>query len=161
MVRVLVHFVFTAAHFHLALVAGSISYFLTAATKLSCSSNKKMSPLLFICRSSRWAVLAYCLVSLILCPSLALFSKLVDMTINLSLILQTTRIQKQFPLSVFIFIDSLVVSALQHSGGYAISRQPRHKNNLFIYTFSCCLNFTLLCLFYVSIILIYVLYCHD
>ena len=42
-----------------------------------------------------------------------LYSKFVDMTINLSLILQTTRIQKQFPLSVFVFIDSLVVSASQ------------------------------------------------
>ena len=48
------------------------------------------------------------------------------MTINLSLILQTTRIHKQFPLSIFVFIDSLVVSALQTEGGYAISRQ----NNL-------------------------------
>ena len=48
------------------------------------------------------------------------------MTINLSLILWTTRIQKQFPLSFFIFIDSLVVSTLQDAGGYAISRQ----NNL-------------------------------
>ena len=33
------------------------------------------------------------------------------MTINLSLILYKTRIQKKFPLSVFVFIDSLVVSA--------------------------------------------------
>ena len=49
-VRVLVHFFFTAAHFHLALVAASISHFVTAATKFSCfSSNKKMSP--FISRS--------------------------------------------------------------------------------------------------------------
>ena len=48
------------------------------------------------------------------------------MTINLSLILQTTRIQKQFPLFVFVFIVYLVVSALDDSGGYAISRQ----NNL-------------------------------
>ena len=51
-VRVLVHFFFTAAHFHLALVAASISHFVTAATKLSCcSSNKKISPLFFISRS--------------------------------------------------------------------------------------------------------------
>ena len=43
---------FTAAHFHLALVAASISHFVTAAAKFSCcSSNKKMSPLLFISRS--------------------------------------------------------------------------------------------------------------
>ena len=47
-----VHFFFTAAHFHLALVAASISHFVTAATKFSCcSSNKKMSPLFFISRS--------------------------------------------------------------------------------------------------------------
>ena len=52
-VRVLVHFFFfTAVYFHLALVACSFSYFLTAATKLSCcSSNKKMSPFLFISHS--------------------------------------------------------------------------------------------------------------
>ena len=36
------------------------------------------------------------------------------------------RVQKQFLLSVFVFIDSLVISALQDAGGYAISRQ----NNL-------------------------------
>ena len=41
-VRVLVHLFFTAAHFHLALVAASISHFVTAPTKFSCcSSNKK------------------------------------------------------------------------------------------------------------------------
>ena len=58
-------FFFTAAHFLLALVAASISHFVTAATKFSCcSSNKKMSPLFFIFRPrslspfSRWASLA-------------------------------------------------------------------------------------------------------
>ena len=71
-VRVLVHFFFTSAHFHLALVAASISHFffftsahfhlaleaasishfVTATTKFSCcSSNKKMSPLFFSSRS--------------------------------------------------------------------------------------------------------------
>ena len=50
-VRVLVHFFFTAAHFHLALVAASISHFVTAVTKFSCCSSKKMSPLSFISRS--------------------------------------------------------------------------------------------------------------
>ena len=54
---------------------------------------------------------------LFFCVPLALYSKVVDMTLNLSLILQTTRIQRQFPLSVFVFIDSLVVSALQDGGG--------------------------------------------
>ena len=38
----------TAAYFDLALVAASISHFVTAATKFSCcSSNKKMFPLFF------------------------------------------------------------------------------------------------------------------
>ena len=58
--------------------------------------------------------------------SFSLYSKFVEMTIYLSLILQTKRIQKQFPLSIFVFIDSLVVSASQDAGGYEISRQ----NNL-------------------------------
>ena len=50
---------------------------------------------------------------LFVCLSLAPYSKCVDMTINLSLILQKTRIQKQFTLFGFVFIDSLVTSALQ------------------------------------------------
>ena len=51
-VGVLVHFFFTAAYFHLSLVAASISHFVTATTKFSCySSNKKMSPLFFISHS--------------------------------------------------------------------------------------------------------------
>ena len=50
-----------------------------------------------------------------------------DTTINLSLILyKTTRIQKHFALSVFVFIDSLVVSTSQEAGGHTLSRQ----NNL-------------------------------
>ena len=49
------------------------------------------------------------------------------MTINLSLILEKkTRTQKHFPLSVLVFIDSLVVSASQDAGGHTLSRQ----NNL-------------------------------
>ena len=76
---------------------------------------------------------------------ISLYSKFVDMTINLSLILQTTRIQKQFPLSVFVFIDSLVVSALQDAGGYAISRQNNLELHLGCHT--CWLSyFTLVCL---------------
>ena len=40
--RSLVHFFFTVAHFHLALVAAYISHFVTNTTKFSCcSSNKK------------------------------------------------------------------------------------------------------------------------
>ena len=45
-------FFFIATHYHLAFVAATFSYFVTAATKFSCcSSNKKMSPLFFISRS--------------------------------------------------------------------------------------------------------------
>ena len=81
-----------------------------------------------LCRPfSRWAALACRLLYLFLCLSLSLYSKFVDMTINLSLILKKkTRIQKHFPLSIFVFIDSLVVSASQHAGGHTLSRQ----NNL-------------------------------
>ena len=93
--RFLVHLFFTTTHFHLALVAASISYFATAATKFSgCSSNEKkcllcfLSLALHLCRPfSRWASLACCLISLFLGLSLTLYSKFVDMRINLSLIL--------------------------------------------------------------------------
>ena len=66
--------------------AASISHFVTAATKFSCcsSNKKKISPLFFF---SRWASLACRLLSLCLGLCLALYSKYVDMTINLSLIL--------------------------------------------------------------------------
>ena len=37
--RVLVHFFFNATHFHLAMVAASISRFVTAVTKVSCCSS--------------------------------------------------------------------------------------------------------------------------
>ena len=71
----------------------------------------------------RWTV---ALLSLFLCLSLYLFSKFLDMTINLNLIIWTTRIQKHFPLSVFVFIDSFLVSASQDAGGHTLSCQ----NNL-------------------------------
>ena len=97
-------------------------------------------PLQALCRSFlvelRWPVANFIF---------SLYSKFVDMTINLSLILQTTRIQKQFPLSVFVFIDSLVVSASQDAGGYAISRQNNLELHLGCHT--CWLSyFTLVCL---------------
>ena len=128
-VRVLVHFCSTAAHFHLALLgAASISHFVTGAT------NFETFNFLNLRRPfSRWASLACRALSLFLCLSLALYSKFVDMIIYLSLILLTTRIQKQFPLSVFFCIDSLAASALQDAGGYAIS----HQNNLKLHLRGC------------------------
>ena len=121
-------FFFTAAHFHLALVAASISHFLTASTIFSCcSSNKKiMSPLFFISRSRSLSVFFQ--------VSFAGLPPTFSCSINLSLILQKTRIQKQFPLSVFVFIDSLVVSALQDAGGYAISHQNKLQLHLGCHT---------------------------
>ena len=97
--------------------------------KISCCSyNRKRSPLFFLSRSSsfsRSASLGVALLSLFLCLSISLYSKFVDRTINLSLILKTTRIQKNFPLSVFVFIDSLVLSASQDVGGRTLSRQNK------------------------------------
>ena len=82
---------FTAAHFHLGLVAASISHFATAATKFSCcSSNKNMSPLFFISLYRPFSRLSFAGLPptfLFLCLSLALYSKFVDKTIYLSLIL--------------------------------------------------------------------------
>ena len=80
-------------------VAGSVSHFLTAATKLSCCSSKKN-----VFSFSRWLLwsISYFLFFSV-SVSLFLYSKFVDMAINLSLILQTTRIQKQLPLSFFFF----------------------------------------------------------
>ena len=64
---------------------------------------KKVSLVFFISRSRSLAPFFWLsfagLPPLFLCLSLALYSKSVDMTIYLSLILQTTRMQKQFPLS--------------------------------------------------------------
>ena len=54
------------------------------------------------CPFSGWASLACRLLSLFLCLSLPLFSKFVDVTVNLSLIVQTTRIHgnnSRFPFS--------------------------------------------------------------
>ena len=156
-VWVLAHFFFSwqaATHFPLTLVAASISHFLAAVTKFPCCSSNKKKCLLFLsltldlCRPfSRWASLACRLISLFLCLSLVLYSKLwtwrwIYCKLNT---FKTTRIQKQLPLSVFVFIDSLVFSALPDADGYSISRQ----NNLELYLgcHTCWLShFTLGCL---------------
>ena len=87
----------------------AFSHFVTAVTKFSCcSSNKKMSPSVFLslalnpcCPFSCWTSLACRPLSLFLCVSLAVYSKFVDMTIYLCLILQTTWIQKEFRLPLY------------------------------------------------------------
>ena len=90
-------------NFHVVLPTKSISFVSYLSLQISVA--------LFLCR----------LLSLFLCLSLTLYSKFVNMTIYLSLILQTTRTQKQFPLSVFVFIDSSAAYVLQDVGGYSIS----------------------------------------
>ena len=90
-------FLFTFFHcryFHLALVAASISHFVNATTKFpSCSSNKKCLLGFFISRSKSLSpFFSLSFAGLLptfsfLCLSLALYSKFVDMTIYLSLIL--------------------------------------------------------------------------
>ena len=73
-------------------LAASISYFLTAATNFSCwlsflSFVFYLSLSLSVAIFSGWPSLACHLLSLFLCFSLSLYSKLVDVIINLSLIL--------------------------------------------------------------------------
>ena len=99
-----------------------LAFLIFSGAKLSHSFSKKIVPLFFIsvslalCRAFyRLASMACRLLSLFLCLSLSLYSKLLDMTINLSLILKITRIQKPFLLSVLIVIDSLF-SASQRCG---------------------------------------------
>ena len=87
-------FFFTASHFLLALVAAtSISHFVTACRYIinfMLFFQQKcllcfLSRALDLCRPfSRWVSLACRLLSPFLCLSLALYSKLVDMRINLS-----------------------------------------------------------------------------
>ena len=87
---------------------------------------QKMSPLFFLSRSSsfsRWASLAcrltfFCSLSF----SFSIF-KICGHDNKSRLNTLDNRIQKQFPLSVFVFIDSLVVSASQDAGGHTLSRQ--------------------------------------
>ena len=65
-------FFFTAAHFHLALVAASIPYFLTATTKFSCcASNKKNVS--FVVYLSFYISAALFLVDSLTCRLLSLF----------------------------------------------------------------------------------------
>ena len=92
-------YVFLFALFSLLLIftlkAASISHFLSATTKFSCCSSNKICLLCFflflalaLCHSfSRWASLAFRLLSLFLCLCLSLYSKFMDVTINRSLIL--------------------------------------------------------------------------
>ena len=96
------------------LVVASISHFLTASTKFSCCTYKKMSPLFFISRSSPLSFffqLNFAGLSPTSSFSLSFSFSIFqicghDSEINLSLILETTRVQTQFLLSVFFFIDS-------------------------------------------------------
>ena len=97
------------------LMAASISHFLTATSKFSCFSSNKKCLLCFLSLSSSlslFSLLSFAGLSPTFSFSLSFsFSivKFVDMAIILNLILWTTWIQKQSPLSIFVFIDSLVL----------------------------------------------------
>ena len=125
-------YVFSFTFFSLPLIF-TLHWWPLAFLILSPLLQKKMPPLFFFLirpRSlspffSRWASLASRLL-----PFFPVF---------------LCRTQKQFPLSVFVFIDSLTVSALQDAGGYAISRQNNLELHLGYHT--CWLSyFTLVCL---------------
>ena len=121
------------------LVPACISHNLTAATKFSCCSSNQKKCLSVISRYSCLS-LFFSLSFAGLVPtfsfslSFSYISNFVDLTIKLSLILQTTRRQKGLPLSVFVFIDSLVVCASQDTGGYTISRQNNIELHLGCHT---------------------------
>ena len=112
------------------LVTASISHFLTAATKFHVVHPTKKVSFAFPLSLYLFFSLSFAGLS----PYFLFFSVFLFLYIrnfwtwqlNLSLILSTTRIQKCFPLSVFVFIDSLVVSASQEVGGHI----PSHQNNL-------------------------------
>ena len=105
--RVLVHFFFTVAHFHPG-----------GRYKISfCSSNKNVS---------------FCFFSLTLAPFnvelLWPVAYFLFFSVFLFLYIQNYFRQHGYrnshlPLSVFVFIDSLVVSASQDAGGHTLSRQ--------------------------------------
>ena len=82
----------------------------------------KSSHYLFICLENGVTMIPKLRLLTLIFASFSLFPKFVDMTINLNSILQTTRIQKHFPLSVFVFI----VFTSQDASGHTLSRQ----NNL-------------------------------
>ena len=100
-------------------MAASISHFLTAITKIHVVLLTKKMSAFFLSLALDLDLSLFFSLSFVGLPPTFSFSP------SLSCF-KTTRIQKQFPLSVFVFIDSFVVSALQDAGGYAISRQ----NNL-------------------------------
>ena len=125
------------------LVAARISHFLTTANKfLCCSSNKQL--LIFRSRLSvalflvelRWPVAHFIF---------SLYSKFMDMTINLSLILQTTRIQKKnfrFPFSSLLTLQL----SLFYKTRVAM-RFPANNLELHLGCHTCWLSyFTLVCL---------------
>ena len=144
-------FFYTAAHFHLALVAASISHFVTTATKFSCySSNKKMSPLFFI--SGSRSLSPFFSLSFAGLPPTFSFSLSFSCSIfqicghdNLSK-LNTLDNTDTETISAFRFrLYWLLTSALQDASGYAISRQNNLELHLGCHT--CWLSyFTLVCL---------------
>ena len=111
--------IFTVAHFHLALVVASIIFsfchchyqiFMLFFQQRKASSvfylSLQISVALFLIELC-WPAAYFLFLSVFLwLYNNIYYSKFVDMTVDLSLMLQTRRIQKQFLLSIFVFIDS-------------------------------------------------------
>ena len=128
-VRVLFHFFFTPSLFHLGFDWWPLVFLILSPPLQNFDVVLPSKKVPFLFYLSLYISIAFFLIELRWPATYFLFFSVfllryirnfVDMTINLSLILQTTRIQKQFPLSVFVYIDSLIVSALQDAGGYTI-----------------------------------------
>ena len=110
---------FTVAHFH---VAGHqhFSFSHHRYRILMFFFQRNSSPLFFISSCSSLFVFC-CLLSRFLC--LFLFSKFAKMASYLSLILQTTHIQQQFPLSFLSGYSRLLILASKDASGLVIFRQ--------------------------------------
>ena len=119
--RVLVHSFFTVAHFHPGgrqHPAATKFHFVPPTENVSfCFFPLALAPFLVVLR---WSV---ALLSLFLCLSLSLYSKFVDMTINLSLILKKNTDTETFSPFRFRLYWLFIVSASQDAGGYTLSRQ--------------------------------------
>ena len=131
-------------------MAASISHFVTAAAKFSCcSSNKKMSPLLFISRSKSLSpFFSLTFAGLLRWPfsfSLSFLCSIFQICGHDNLSNKFNTYTETISAFLFVFIDSFVVSALQDAGGYAIS--PQSNLELYLGYHTCWLSyFTLVCL---------------
>ena len=110
--------------------------FVTVAIKFSCCSSRSLSPFFLLSLAGLPPTFFFCSSSIFQICGRDNQSKLNTLD---------NADTETISASVFVFIDSLVVSALQDAGGYAISRQNNLELHLGCHT--CWLTyFTLVCL---------------